>query len=209
MANETVLVLLAGGKSERMGIPKGLLVYNNQYWILEQLNRIAKSSVSEVYIGLGYFATDYLNMIPFFAKAKTDFVPYGNLKIRIIINETPEKGSFSTLQSVLNHVPKTSAVLVQPIDVPLLNATELEQIIQTHHTIVIPQHEDINGHPVKLSTSFWNPLLLEDVDNPGARLDFFIKKKNPEHCYKVKVQDSDCILNLNTPNDWEFYLHKK
>ena len=34
MKNNTVFVLLAGGKSERMGIDKGLLKFQENYWIL-------------------------------------------------------------------------------------------------------------------------------------------------------------------------------
>ena len=34
-----VLILLAGGKSARMGFPKGLLDYHGTFWILEQISR--------------------------------------------------------------------------------------------------------------------------------------------------------------------------
>ena len=64
MKNNTVFVLLAGGKSERMGTDKGLLKFQENYWILEQLNRISESTIQEVYIGLGFHSQNYFNTIP-------------------------------------------------------------------------------------------------------------------------------------------------
>ncbi|MBE0392894.1 NTP transferase domain-containing protein [Flavobacterium sp. PL002] len=205
MENETAYILLAGGKSERMGFPKGLLVYNKTIWILEQLNRIANSSITNVYIGLGYYHEDYFSLVPWFKEAQHRFVKYNNLKVKIIVNITPEKGSFSTLQAVLVQIPENQTVLIQPIDVPILNIAELEQIISTTNTIVQPQFEGKNGHPIQLSALFWNPLLQLNTTDEHSRLDFQIKKKNPEQCTVVAVQDSSIIRNLNTPADWENY----
>lgn len=203
MGNKTAFVLLAGGKSERMGFPKGLLVYNQTVWILEQLNRIANSSITTVYIGLGHYYEDYFSVVPWFKDAQNRFVKYNDLKIKVVLNTTPENGSFSTLQAVLAQIPKKQAVLIQPIDVPLLNTAELEEIIMTTNTIVQPQFEGKNGHPIQLLPKFWNPLLKLDQNHEDSRLDFQIKKKNPKHYTVVNVQDSSVVQNLNTPEDWE------
>ena len=205
MENKTAFVLLAGGKSERMGFPKGLLLYNKTFWILEQLNRIANSSITTVYIGLGHYHENYFTAVPWFKDAQNRFVKYNDLKVKVIVNTTPENGSFSTLQAVLAQIPENQTVLIQPIDVPLLNTAELEQIIRTTNMIVQPQFEGKNGHPIQLSAMFWNPLLQLNTTDENSRLDFQIKKKNPEQCTVVAVQDSSVIRNLNTPADWENY----
>jgi CTP:molybdopterin cytidylyltransferase MocA len=205
MENKAAFVLLAGGKSERMGFPKGLLVYNHTVWILEQLNRIANSSITTVYIGLGHCYEDYFCVVPWFKDAQTRFVKYNDLKIKVVVNDTPKNGSFSTLQAVLAQIPKKQAVLIQPIDVPLLNTAELENIIATSNAIVQPQFEGKNGHPIQLLPKFWNPLLKLDLMDETSRLDLQIKKKNPKHCSVIAVQDSSVVFNLNTPEDWENY----
>lgn len=206
MENNPVFVLLAGGKSERMGIPKGLLEYPNTYWILEQINRIASSTITEVYIGLGYHHEEYLNKIPWFAQAQLDFVIYNNLKVKILVNQNPQLGSFSTLQTVLEQIPKNKSVLINPIDIPILNATELQNIIETHNQIVLPNFEDKNGHPIKLHPEFWNTLLLLNPTDENSRLDLEIKKTIPSKITSLSVTDSCILKNLNTPNDWEAYL---
>ncbi|HSD07076.1 nucleotidyltransferase family protein [Flavobacterium sp.] len=206
MENDTVFVLLAGGKSERMGVPKGLLQYQNNYWILEQINRIATSTITEIYIGLGYHSQDYLNKIPWLKEALQHFFVYKKIKIRIIINQNPELGSFSTLQNVLQQIPKNKSVLINPIDVPIVNTAELHKIIETQNQIVLPNFEGKNGHPIKLHPDFWNQLLLLDPTNKNTRLDLEIKKMNPSAVTTIPVSDSCIIKNLNTQENWIEYL---
>ncbi|MFZ2284879.1 MAG: nucleotidyltransferase family protein, partial [Lutibacter sp.] len=137
MENETVFVLLAGGKSERMGVDKGLLKYKHTFWILEQLNRISKTTISKVYIGLGFNSQNYLDAISWFKTALNNEADYQGLKVRIIVNPTPEMGSFSTLQTVLKNIDFNCDVLLSPIDIPLLNSDELNKIIAVKNNIVM------------------------------------------------------------------------
>lgn len=205
MENNTVFVLLAGGKSERMGVAKGLLEYQNTYWILEQLNRISNSTITEVYIGLGYRYEEYLNKIPWFIEAQSHFVLYKNLKVKVVVNQNPQFGSFSTLQTVLRQIPQTKSVLINPIDIPILNTTELQNIIRTQNQIVLPNFEGKNGHPIKLHSEFWNPLLLLNPTDENSRLDLEIKKIIPSKITTITVTDSCILKNLNTQNDWAEY----
>jgi CTP:molybdopterin cytidylyltransferase MocA len=206
MKNNTVFVLLSGGKSERMGVPKGLLEYKNSFWIIEQIDRIAATTITEVYIGLAYHSEEYLTKIPLLKKALSGLVYYKKIKIRVIINKNPELGSFSTLQNVLQYIPKNKSVLINTIDVPLLNTSELQRIIDSQNQIIFPNFEGKKGHPVKLCFDFWKGLLLLDSKNENSRLDFEIKKINPSEMTTISVNDSCITKNLNTPEDWLEYL---
>ncbi len=202
MEGKPFFVLLAGGKSERMGLPKGLLLYQETIWILEQLNRLSESKVSTVFIGLGFHSEKYFDAIPWLKYAQDDFMAYKNLKIKVILNSKPEKGSFSTLQSVLFQIPKTHSVFIHPIDVPILKASELHKIMEVQNDIVQPNFKGKNGHPILVSPLFWEPLLELDAMDDNARLDFQIKKSNPKKRTSIVVNDSCIIQNLNTQNDW-------
>lgn len=202
MKNDSVFILLAGGKSERMGVAKGLLEYQNSYWILEQINRVATSTVTEVFIGLGFHHEEYFNKIQWFATAQFDFVVYKNLKVKLVINPNPKLGSFSTLQTVLQQIPKNKSVLINPIDIPILNPAELQTIIETQNQIVLPNFEGKNGHPIKLHSDFWNPLLLLNPIDENSRLDLEIKKVTSSKTTTISVTNSCILKNLNTPNDW-------
>jgi CTP:molybdopterin cytidylyltransferase MocA len=206
MENKTVFVLLAGGKSERMGVAKGLLEYKQTYWILEQLNRISKTTIKDVYIGLGHNYQQYFDTITWFEEAlKTSFI-YKSLNVKVVINLQPELGSFSTLQTVLKQVPKTQEILLNPIDIPLLNSKELQNIIDTKNEIAQPNFEGKNGHPIKMKPSFWNKLTALNLADEDARLDHQLKKLNPIKISTIEVSDRVILYNLNTKSAWKSYL---
>lgn len=206
MENNTVFVLLAGGKSERMGVAKGLLKYQQTFWLLEQLHRISKTNIKEVYIGLGFNYQHYFNAIPWLQNAQSDFVTYEGLSVKVIINKSPELGSFSTLQTVLKVIPNEVDLLLNHIDIPVLNSEELTKIISTNNNIVLPNYEGKNGHPVKMKSNFWKKLLDLDISDKNARLDFQLKKVNPAKISKIEVLDRAIIMNLNTKKEWLDFL---
>jgi CTP:molybdopterin cytidylyltransferase MocA len=208
MGIETVFVLLAGGKSERMGVDKGLLKYKHTFWILEQLNRISKTKIKLVYIGLGFNYRNYFDAVPWFKTALSNGVDYQGLKIRTVINPTPELGLFSTLHTVLNQLKTTSEILINPIDVPLLNSAELNKIISAKNNIVIPNFEGKNGHPIKIDAKYWEYLRTLNITDEDARLDLQIKKINPQEISIVKVKDASIIKNLNTKAAWLDFLNE-
>lgn len=208
MENNTVFVLLSGGKSERMGVDKGLLEYNNSYWILEQLDRISKAQITEVYIGFGFNHQHYFDAIPWLDAAQTDLIFYKGLKVKAVINPNPEWGSFSTLQTVLKKIDSTQSILINPIDIPISNATVLNTLIGIKNKIVIPNFESKNGHPIKLSAIFWNALILLDPKEKNTRLDLQIKKTKLDEITQVEVNDSSILKNLNTPTNWTDFLEK-
>lgn len=201
-----VLILLAGGKSSRMGSPKGLLNFRGKYWILEQISRYKHIQNPKVYIGLGYDYEHYFKDIPLFTKALDDFYLYDGVEVKVIINQQPELGAFSTLQAVLDKVDTKTSVLVQPIDVPLVNKQSLVSIINKDNNIVIPKCNSKNGHPVKLKPEFWNTLLSIDKSSKNARLDVQIKAQNTSTITYVKVSDKSVYQNINTYKYWNNYL---
>lgn len=206
MKNNTAFVLLAGGKSERMGVAKGLLKYQQTYWILEQLQRISRVNIKEIYIGLGYNFQHYFNAIPWLQNAQNIFVEYKGMNVKVVINKNPELGSFSTLQTVLKEIPKTSEIVLNHIDIPVLNSEELAKIIATNNEIVRPNFEGKNGHPIKMKCSFWKSLINLDISDKNARLDFQLKKVNPTKISTVEVFDRAIIINLNTKTAWKTFL---
>ena len=207
MRNNTVFVLLAGGKSERMGVAKGLLKYKHTYWILEQLNRITTSKIEEVIIGLGFNYQHYFDAIPSFEDALTKQINFQGLKVKIVINKTPELGSFSTLQSVLKKIDSSNDIVINHIDIPILNSIELNKIISIENEIVLPKFEGKNGHPIKISSSLWNKLLQLNPTDKEARLDVQLKKVNPAKTSIIEVFDRAILYNFNTKKEWISFLN--
>jgi len=206
MEDTPILIILAGGKSSRMGTPKGLLDYQGKPWIIEQISRFKGVNNPKVYIGLGYNYELYFESIPWFKKAIDRTHNYNGVEVRVIINDQPEFGAFSTLQTVLRNIEKEVTVIVQPIDVPLFNKVSLRSFIDKDKPIVIPVCEDQKGHPVKLKPEFWTRLLSIDLSSNNARLDIQIKEYNTSSIAYHKVTDKSVYQNINTLNDWNNYL---
>lgn len=206
MKNNVAFVLLAGGKSERMGQPKGLLLHNNNYWLETQLKSIASSGGTEVYIALGFHTAAYCEKLPWLTSALQVPITYLNLNIRAIVNPNPERGSFSSLQTVLAEISEHTTVLLCPIDVPIPKDETLQLLLEKQQAIVIPNYKGKNGHPILMTASFWRPLLQLNPSN--SRLDFLIKACPSSKIGIVPVGNPEVILNLNTPEDWETYQQK-
>ncbi len=202
--NSSTLILLSGGKSSRMKEPKGLLKYHNSFWILSQIERFTGT---EVVIGLGFDANMYFEAIPWLEEAMLNSYVYKKKKVRAILNQNPELGAFSTLQSALKVLDTKlfNTIFILPIDVPLINNQEQRKLLFTENQIVIPSFQNKKGHPVKLSSTFWKPLLELNPKDESARLDLQIKKRNASEISIVEISDASCILNLNTPKDWQAF----
>ena len=207
MKNSPVLILLAGGRSSRMGSPKGLLDYHGVPWILEQVSRFRVIKNPKVYIGLGYDYEKYVEAIPWFNSAIDRSFNYNGTEVKVVINYEPELGPFSTLQKVLNSIDPKETVIVQPVDVPLLNKQNLSAIINENNSVVIPVCDDHKGHPVKLKSEFWNTLLAINLTSDNARLDTQIKEYNTSSITYLKASDNAVYQNINTQKDWKYYLN--
>ncbi len=204
MTTNPILIILAGGKSERMGTPKGLLPYKNTYWILEQINRFVKNGT--VFIGLGYDYQSYFEAIPWFQKATEHPQKYHDKNVSVVVNHQPKYGLFSTLHSVLKGSASINEVLILPIDVPLFSSSEINKILRIKNQVVMPVFKNKKGHPVKLSAQFCEKLLKIDVSDENARLDVQINQLNKATISLVEVDDSSILKNLNTQKEWDEFL---
>ena len=200
--NKCIAVILAGGKSSRMGQPKGLLDYYGEYWLLEQLRRLKSADVKSVYIGLGYDADTYFKALPFLEKALSKSINYKEVEIRIILNPEPQLGAFSTIKKVLENIPANNDALIIPIDVPLLSSKELKQLINTSGYIVKPFYKSKSGHPIKVSRTVIEKLILLADD---ARLDEFINSYPTSEIKQILCADWQIGYNINTLEQWKAY----
>jgi molybdopterin-guanine dinucleotide biosynthesis protein A len=203
-----ILILLAGGKSSRMGTPKGLLDYYGNPWILEQILRYKNIENPRIYIGLGFDYEQYIEKIPWFKGAIKHAYFYSGVKVRVFINEYPDLGPFSTLQIVLKKIESKDSVLVLPIDVPLLDFKNLKVLIVENNKAVIPVYNGNNGHPVKLDYGFWKILLSINLKSKMARLNLQIKQMNALNKTYIAVSSCSICQNINTLEQWKSYLNR-
>jgi CTP:molybdopterin cytidylyltransferase MocA len=226
MLHNFPLILLAGGKSSRMGIPKGLLDYRGNYWLLEQLTRFKAASGKRAIVVLGFHTEEYFDKIPWLRAAQTKPLLQLGLEISAVVNPYPEQGQFSSLLcalsmlSIKNHpsakhrtsntegVFSISGAFILPIDVPGPTREIYKKMavaLKEEGSVVLPRCQSKGGHPVLLSPSFCSHLLSLDPVSPEARLDVQIKALPGDRLSIVPVTHPDISLNLNIQEDFKRY----
>lgn len=205
------LVLLAGGKSTRMGIPKGLVPINKQPWLVYQLHSLAKNGSQRVTLVLGDDEMKYKQKLTWLERAQENWIQKMGLKISVVINPAPRYGPFSSLICAWNFLKKENPprVFLLPIDVPCPDEIVLSRLIlamKPEKKVCVPVYEKKGGHPVLLRADFLDELLRVPLNSPEARLDHQIRRLKKDQVVTVPVTDQKVRFNLNTLKDLRAFL---
>ncbi|MHA1398879.1 MAG: nucleotidyltransferase family protein [Candidatus Heimdallarchaeaceae archaeon] len=194
MISNFPVIVLAAGNSKRMGRPKGLLDFHGKPFISYQIGKLIEIGFKDIIVVLGKDYKKYLEKVPELKR------------FHIVINPSPERGQFSSIQCGLETeiISTKLGVYILPIDVPCPAKEVWEQLREglnsSQTDVVLPQFNGKKGHPVLLAKKFINHLLL---CNASSRLDVEIKKQLEINRVKIiTVQDQMITFNLNTKEDW-------
>ncbi len=223
------LIILAGGRSSRMGTPKGLLDYHGHPWLVEQLERFKAASGKRVIIVLGFYYEQYFEQMPWLREAEKGPIDQLGLKISTTINPNPEHGQFSSLQCAvasLKNKPSSLAArrtpnaerffifeklpgaFILPIDVPCPGEEVFQKLAEDFSPsidAVIPRYQSKGGHPVFLGGDFLSRLAEVPLTSPFARLDLQIQSLPEDRIALVSVNDKSISLNMNSMNEFQNY----
>jgi molybdenum cofactor cytidylyltransferase len=191
------VVVLAAGKSSRMGQPKGLQVFAGRPWIEVQL---AALGARRVVVVLGHDHPRYREAVP--ALDGGSAPAGGDARVEVVVNHDPDRGPFSSLQVGLAAVAGAPA-FVLPVDVPAASARvweALEAALSPDSDAAVPLFEGRGGHPVLLAARFIAVLRARPADDPALRLD---RELAAARLTRVPVLDPRVRMNLNAPGDWE------
>jgi len=183
-------VVLAAGKSERMGGVKAVLPYKNTTFIENIVDNIKNSGINDVFVVLGF---NREKIDPFLKNAK------------IIINPRPEEGQFSSLKAGIKNLPvKTEAALVHLVDVPAVMPETYKAVINAHKNnpekIIIPYHNGRHGHPVIFPKKFFTELLDYPLSKTARD---FIYGQSKDNILNIEVSDPAILKDFDTKNDLE------
>jgi len=187
-------ILLAAGKSKRMGEPKQLMPFG-QSTILEQaINNLLSSAVNEVIVVLGYKAEEIKKTVA----AKP---------VKIAINPDYKQGMSTSIIAGLNLVDRQAqAVMLALGDQPLVDSQLINQLIEEFYNhdkgIVIPTYHGKRGHPTIFAIKY-KQKLLELTGDIGARQ---IIKDHPDDVLEIAVDSESVITDIDTINDYRSQL---
>ncbi|MEJ5305344.1 MAG: NTP transferase domain-containing protein [Ignavibacteria bacterium] len=162
MQNDLSAVILAAGKSGRIGKPKAFLKFNEKPFIVNILEKLLSFS-EKIVIVFGYDAEKMIKLI-------SDEKIYRDNQEKLIleVNEMYEKGMFSSIQCGLRRVKNSSFVLLHHIDQPGLPQKfypEFISQIDEKFDWIQPSYLSRLGHPIIINQKVINLILTAPIES--------------------------------------------
>jgi len=187
-------IVLAAGKSTRMGRPKATLPLDGGDTFLSRIVRtFAAAAVEDVVVVVGHEAA---GVIASFANV--------DVTARFVENPDYEQGQLSSLIAGLRVIdrPGVEAALLTLVDVPLVGAATVRAVVdcyrRTRAPIVRPVRGDEHGHPVLIDRSLFDAIRHADPA-VGAKP---IIRANVSAAGDVAVDDPGAFADFDTPGDY-------
>ena len=188
-------IVLAAGKSTRMGRPKANLALDSGDTFLSRIVRTFRAAgIDDVVVVIGHEAGAIVE-----AFSKSDAAA------RFVVNPDYENGQLSSLVKGLNAVdrPGVAAALVTLVDVPYVTPETVRVVVdrylQTRAPIVRPVHGDQHGHPVLIDRSLFDEIRRASP-SVGAKA---VVRAHASFAGDVVVDDKGAFLDIDTVADYE------
>jgi molybdenum cofactor cytidylyltransferase len=190
-------ILLAAGRSRRMGAFKPLLPFGAQTVIETCINNLLAAQVEEVVVVLGHRAEE--------VRARLSHLP-----IRFALNREVESEMSASIARGVEALSLggESAVLIALADQPAVTTQEIERVTQAYSRtgarLVVPEWQGRGGHPVLIDLEFRAALL--DLDSRRGLRALF--DAHAGEVLRVPVASGYVARDMDT---WEDYraLHEE
>jgi len=195
-------IILAAGDSTRMGRPKALLPDpEGRPFVARLVRTFAAAGVRDVIVVTGSLHAAIADALA------GDQPPTAPL---LVNNPQPALGQVSSLWMGLDAAMElgVEAVLVTLVDIPLVRASTIRNVIdewtRSRAPIVRPAIGDRHGHPVLFDRSVFDALRHAPITE-GARA---VVHANADRIVNVQVDDEGCLLDVDTPADYDAAIRK-
>jgi len=206
-------IILAAGDSTRMGRPKALLPDpEGRPFVARLVRTFAAAGVRDVIVVTGGLHAAIADAL---AGDQPPIAPI------LANNPQPALGQVSSLWIGLDAAEKLASpkphsgegrgvdgVLMTLVDIPLVRASTIQNLIDawagSRAPIVRPAVGDRHGHPVLFDRSVFDALRHAPITE-GAKA---VVHANADRVVNVQVEDEGCLLDVDTPADYEAVIRK-
>jgi molybdenum cofactor cytidylyltransferase len=190
-------VVLAAGESARMGRPKALLTIGSETFLQRAVGTLYAAGCDRVHVVTGPDA------------GWADGAMAG-LDVDLVANPVPGSEQIDSLRLVLQRLPgEVSAVVVLPVDLPLVTPATVRLLIETYRgepaPLLLPFHGAVAGHPVLLGRALFAEILATVLDE-GLRS---LILGRTQELREVKVVDPGILIDIDTPDDYRRYIQQE
>ena len=191
MKSDIAALILAAGKSTRMGTTKSLLMWHGDFLVNYQINSLIKSGCKEIYLVIGHNGERIRSKV-------------SNSKVKIINNPDYDSGkSSSIIKGIKSLDIGIENLIIVGVDQPR-PIWFYEKIIKFHNksTSVIssPINNKKRGHPLIFRKSFFNEILKISNYKNGLK-DLF--RRNDDLVKTFEINSEWTHLDLNDKESFE------
>jgi len=188
-------VILAAGKSSRMGRPKATLpLAGGETFLTRIIRTLRDAGVEDVVVVIGHEPEPVLESLESF-----DF------PVRVVMNADYESGQLSSVLAGLRAIdrPGVTGMLLTLVDVPLASLATVQAVVNRHRVtrapIVRPVNGSRHGHPVLLDRQLFH--LLRSADPKHGMKP--IVRSHASTTGDVEVEDEGAFSDVDTPDDYQ------
>ncbi len=191
MNGHVAAILLAAGKSQRMGSCKQLLPLGNRRVIDCCLETLTAAGINEIVVVVSRNAEEVAEAARIYP-------------VKIVVNTHIDGDMASSVRVGRNALlPDSTGVIVTLCDYPLLLPSTLSLLMAKHQvspeSIIIPCHAGQRGHPLLFPRQVLNGLadeqILRDLVHHGQA-----------KIIHLDVEDSGVLIDMDTPEDYRRIL---
>ena len=187
-------VLLAAGKSERMGRNKLLMPFEKDTVVGRTLDNLLASDINHVVVVVGSCASEMAAAI-------------GQRPVVMIFNPRFARGMATSLISGLSMLNlQEGFIMVVLGDQPLVSSATYNRLIsaakEAGKGIIVPVYQKKRGNPILIHSSYV-PEILHFAGDVGGRE---LLKRYPLDIFEVAVSDSGVTANVNTLEEYHRYI---
>lgn len=186
-------VLLAAGRSERMGRNNKLLLnVDGIPLVRKSAINILNSNVKSMTVVTGFDENKIVNAL-------------SGLNVNFVKNINFREGLSSSLKAGLaNITPTPSAVIICLADMPKIQPEHINQLIENFDPlkgweICIPTNNGKRGNPVLIGSRFF-PYIFETSGDFGAKQ---VMKQHSDKIVEVEIGTSDIHFDIDTQDEYE------
>lgn len=184
-------IVLAAGRSSRMGSPKARLEIEPGVTFLEHAVKLLRHAGCRYVVAVVSADDDWTARLADVAGAA------------VVLNEMPNSQQVDSIRLGIANLPEDSeAVLVLPVDVPRVQQSTIESLIkgfvESRAPVVLPVHNGEGGHPVLFARSIFGELMTDDLPQ-GAETIVDLHKVDR---LEITVDDPGVLVDVDSPADF-------
>ena len=188
-------IVLAGGRSSRMGRPKALLPVRpgGETFVEYVMNTFRTAGIEEIVVVVGADADEIRRQVQ------------EQPGVRIVDNPDYDLGQLSSLLAGLRAIDRERAqgVLMTLVDVPFVRASTVRTLLHAYRRqrapIVRPVSNGRHGHPVIFDRALFDELERADPAT-GAKP---VVRAHAKEMLEVTIDDEGAFADIDTREDYE------